>query len=76
VNNLGDTLNALARFYAVDGDYMRCTSCKKVQQVRWCHSAFPHSDRCANRSRAPNYPWLVMRDVVLGASRALPPLPA
>jgi hypothetical protein len=73
-NNFADTLNALAKFYRVDGDYMRCTACKRPQQVRWCHAAFPHVDGCRNERRATPHPWLVMRDVVVGASSALPPL--
>lgn len=69
----GRTLTDLADHYKVDGDYMRCMTCNRPQQVMWCHSAFPHAADCRIADKAPCKPWIVMLDAVNAAHSAQAP---
>ena len=54
------TLNDLAGFFQIDGDYMRCRKCKRPQIVTCGHEDFQHRAGCLNKGRAPPRPWQIM----------------
>jgi hypothetical protein len=71
--NQNKILNDLARFYEVDGDYMRCRACNRPQIVNRCYSDFPHGAGCSNAGAAPGNPWIILGNAVQAVRASLPP---
>ena len=57
-------LNAFAKRWALDGDYIRCRACNRPQQVSWALHDFPHAAGCANEGVDIN-PWKTLAGIIV-----------
>jgi hypothetical protein len=60
----GDKLNAFAKRWKLDGDYIRCRCCNRPQQVSYMLWDFPHADGCKNEATAEKNPWLTLNGLI------------
>lgn len=49
--------------WEVDGDYIRCRSCRRPQQTAWLHHDFNHLAGCRNTDSERN-PWKTLGGLI------------
>ncbi len=50
--------------WQLDGDYLRCTGCKRPQLTNYAGEAFVHAGGCKQAATSEVHPWLALRRIM------------
>ena len=56
-------LITFSHHWQLDGDYIRCRSCKRPQIISCCHADFPHAAGCKDAAWE-SQPWKTLASLI------------